>query len=514
METLSNTTWLEQLRNNVNSLGVMYRRLQINTKDIDLGRLEIVPISEIKFDISSRGREEYGQIEELRELADNIRTYGLIQPIAIYSESGNPPYILLGGGRRLLVCKEVLHLDEISARIYTTKLDERILKAIEYFENIHRKELNWVEKDKMYKAFHDLRTQIKGNSQTETAKELGITKSALSASFKRIEVMEKVPDLNLSAAKNAFAADKIVQSLGQALSNHTLVADINKILARETAPIITNETETSITISKVHEKNPGVIVTTTSPKNIEIGITISDLKKKLLSSYQRGDFFENKLDSNYFDLIECDPPYGIPLNTNRKQYGGDQLAQQDYEEPSEEVYELFLVNLIDECWRLNKDNSWLLLWHSASNGELCKEILDNRGYKLAWNDALWIKGTKSGYTNHPDKILGHQYEMFTYARKGNPILNVRGHGDIFTHNVVPQQNLRHPTERPISLIKEILNVFAFANARILSPFLGSGNTILAAQELKMSCVGFDTSQIFYERYFAHVIKMPENLEMF
>lgn len=514
METLSNITWLEQLRNNVNSLGVMYRRLQINTKDIDLGRLEIVPISEIEFDISSRGREEYGQIEELRELADNIRTYGLIQPIAIYSESGNPPYTLLGGGRRLLVCKEVLHLDEISARIYTTKLDERVLKAIEYFENIHRKELSWVEKDKMYKAFHDLRAQIKGNNQSETAKELGITKSALSASFKRIEVMEKVPDLNLSAAKNAFAADKIVQSLGQALSNHTLVADINKILSRGDSVTI-SETDTTITTSKVHEKNPGVIVTTTSVKNLAVEVpVISDLKKKLLSSYKRGDFFENKLEPNYFDLIECDPPYGIPLNTNRKQYGGDQLAQQEYEEPDENEYESFLSRTIRECWRLGKEDSWLLLWHSSSHSDMCKDLLDQRGYKLAWNDALWIKGTKSGYTNHPDKILGHQYEMFTYARKGNPILNVRGHGDIFTHNVVPQQNLRHPTERPVSLIKEILNVFTFANARVLSPFLGSGNTILASHELRMTCIGFDTSQIFYERYFAHVIKMPENLEMF
>jgi site-specific DNA-methyltransferase (adenine-specific) len=514
VETVSNFSWQEQLRNNVNSIGVMYRRLQLNTKDIDLGRLEIVPISEIEFDISQRGREEYGNVEELQGLAENIRTYGLIQPIAIYSESGNPPYALLAGGRRLLVCKEILHIDEISARIYTTKRSERELRAIEYFENIHRKELTWNEKDKMYKAYHDLRVDAKGNSQAETAKELGVTKSTLTASFKRLEVMEKVPDLNLGAAKNAFAADKIVQSLGQALSNHTLVADINKILARETTPVVTNETETSITTSKIHEKNPGVIVHTTSVKNVEPQFTISTKKQLLLSSYKRGDFFENKLQANYFDLIECDPPYGIPLNTNRKQYGGDNLAQQEYEEPDEDAYELFLVNTIDECWRVGKENSWLLLWHSASNGDLCKDLLDRRGYKLAWNDALWIKGTKSGYTNHPDKILGHQYEMFTYARKGNPSLVTKGHGDVFTHNVVPQQHLRHPTERPISLIKEILSVFTFTNARVLSPFLGSGNTILAANELKMSCVGYDTSQIFYERYFAHVIKMPENLEMF
>src|SRR5262245_9228781 len=148
------------LINNVKMLRQNYAS-KIDGLDIDLGRLEIVPMEEIDFDLDSRGREEYGSAMELKDFTENIITYGLISPIALYSESGNPPYELLAGGRRLLVCKEILQLTEIAARIYSTRRSERELKAIEYFENIQRKSLSWHEQDKMYKAYHSLRVESK-----------------------------------------------------------------------------------------------------------------------------------------------------------------------------------------------------------------------------------------------------------------------------------------------------------------------------------------------------------------
>ena len=52
----------------------------------------------------------------------------------------------------------------------------------------------------------------------------------------------------------------------------------------------------------------------------------------------------------------------------------------------------------------------------------------------------------------------------------------------------------HPTERPIELIQEILATFGVPGSRVLVPFLGSGNTLLAAANLKMSAVGYEIAE--------------------
>jgi len=49
----------------------------------------------------------------------------------------------------------------------------------------------------------------------------------------------------------------------------------------------------------------------------------------------------------------------------------------------------------------------------------------------------------------------------------------------------------HPTERPIEMIQEVLQTFTQANSRVFVPFLGSGNTLLAANNAQMNAFGFD-----------------------
>jgi len=123
---------------------------------IDMGSMKLVNIDSIT--IGDRGRKEYG---DLTDLAQSINTVGLIHPIAVYSETGESPYKLLAGGRRLEACK-MLKLTEISCRIYDHKLDEFEIKAIELYENIKRKNLFYVEQtamtdelDMLFKKLHE-----------------------------------------------------------------------------------------------------------------------------------------------------------------------------------------------------------------------------------------------------------------------------------------------------------------------------------------------------------------------
>jgi site-specific DNA-methyltransferase (adenine-specific) len=111
---------------------------------------------------------------------------------------------------------------------------------------------------------------------------------------------------------------------------------------------------------------------------------------------------------------------------------------------------------------------------------------------------IWTK--PSGQSMSPETRLANAYEMFFYAWKGTPVLNRMGRSNIFNTPPVPAQQKTHPTERPIELMKELYDTFAFPGSRILIPFLGSGNGILAAHELKMEALGFELSKGYRDSF--------------
>jgi len=448
--------------------------------EVDLGRLEIIPMAEIICDYELRTRDEYGDHKELMDLALNIAKFGLIEPVIVYSESGNPPYKLLAGGRRMIACRELLELEEISCRIYCTPKTEKELREIEYYENAIRKNFTWQEEDRMRRLLHLTMVELKGekiarsnddpgHSQTDTAKLLGISKATLSNSIRRSEISEKHPELGIQNSKNAFEADKKMRVMAEHIK-----AQVNA------------------------EPQPK---------------TMSAKAKMILDSYIRGNFFDNTFPNESFNFVECDPPYGINLNKNRF-YDPDEIMDlKNYVEPEKGDYPQFLKELINECWRLGARDSWIVFWHSQSWAETIREMLIERGYRVPHNDCIWVKGANPGYTNQPDTILGHGHERFTYARKGAPMLHNKGRADVFNHPVVPINQRIHPTEKPMSLMKDIIQTFCFGGHRILVPFAGSGNTILAAYDYGMSARGFDLSPTFFMGFFKRVVQNYAQLEL-
>ena len=448
--------------------------------NVDMGRLEIVPISDITCEYDLRMREDYGDHKELLELAQNIATFGLIHPIVVYSVSGNPPFQLLAGGRRMVACRDILNVEEISCRIFCTPMEQQNLRAIEYYENICRKDFTWQEQDRMRRLLHLTLVEMKGektaraidapgHSQADTARLLNVSKATVSNSIRRAEIMEAMPQLGIQNSKNSFEADKKVRVAAEMIR------------------------------AQVHAE--------TIPTNL------SAKQKVILDSYIRGNFFENKFASESFNFIECDPPYGINLNKNRF-YDPDEIMDlKNYVEPLKEDYPKFLLELVDECWRLGEKNSWLIMWHAVSWGDTIREMLANRGYKVAHANCIWVKGANPGYTNQPDTILGHAHEQFIYARKGAPMLHNKGRADVFNHPVVPINQRIHPTEKPMSLYKDILQTFCFGGHKILVPFAGSGNTILAAYDYGMSAKGFDLSPTFFLGYFKRVMSLYGQMEL-
>jgi len=121
----------------------------------------------------------------LAELADSIRSQGIIQPILVRPIAGSVPqrYEIVAGERRWRAAKKA-GLSEVPVLIRTLSDDDVL--AVALIENIQREDLNAVEEAQ---AIEKLR-QTLGVSQDELAKRLGKSRSAIANSLRLLQLPE------------------------------------------------------------------------------------------------------------------------------------------------------------------------------------------------------------------------------------------------------------------------------------------------------------------------------------
>ena len=121
--------------------------------------------------------------ESLEELADSIKTYGVIQPIVVRKKDGY--YAIVAGERRWRAAK-IAGLEEIPAIIRDD--DEQTNKEIALIENIQREDLNPYEKALGIRQLMDKY----GLTQEQVSKKIGKSRSSVSNT---VRVLYLAPDV-------------------------------------------------------------------------------------------------------------------------------------------------------------------------------------------------------------------------------------------------------------------------------------------------------------------------------
>jgi len=444
-------------------------------------------------DPGERARKDYNNIPSL---AEDIQTRGLIHPIAVM-DTGDGLYLLLAGGRRLAACQ---HLDkkEIDCKIFPSTLTTLEIKSIELMENIQRENLTFYEEVNLEREILHLQQEIHGEkistspdapgvSRSDVADMIGISREKLRQDIDLADMMEKIPEAGWDKMKNRAEALKLKNNIG-------------KMVVRQDA------------IKRFDEETGG-------------NRGKDKLIKQLADSFVHGDFFEfvKQLPDNSIDLVEIDPPYAINLGKIKKadnDVGSYSYGETGYNEIDPQDYPSFMLRTFKECYRVMKPNSFMICWFSPDPWfGLMLDWLKAAKLKVRGLPCVWVKGVEDetgmptgiyGQTNSPMRHLASTFEMFFYAKKGDPKIVKQGRPNSFSFKTVPPTQKIHPTERPIELIQEILQTFTEPGSKILVPFLGSGTTILAAHESKMKAFGTDLGEEHKEAFVAKLIDTYRN----
>jgi ParB family chromosome partitioning protein len=123
--------------------------------------------------------------ESLQELAESIRTHGIIQPLVVTYSGGKPPYQLVAGERRWRAAR-LAGLTTVPALV--RDLSPKDAVEIALIENLQRADLSPLETAAAY------RTLIEefGLTQAEVAARVGKSRSAIANTLRLLEAPETI----------------------------------------------------------------------------------------------------------------------------------------------------------------------------------------------------------------------------------------------------------------------------------------------------------------------------------
>ncbi len=202
------------------------------SKDKDLREpLQEVPIASV-YPNPYQPRKTWDQ-RGLNELADSIRTNGVIQPIIVRPVGKN--YQVIAGERRLRAAK-IAGLQNIPA-IIRDATDEQLLE-IALVENIHRTNLNPIERAKAYQEYlttFSLR-------QSDVAQRLGENRSVIANHLRLLDLPQELKQMLIenklsmghARAILALPTDEIRRKLAnRALAGRLSVREVERLVRKQ-----------------------------------------------------------------------------------------------------------------------------------------------------------------------------------------------------------------------------------------------------------------------------------------
>ena len=432
-----------------------------------------LPISQLE--VTDRQRKEITP-KELIELKRSILSKGLLHaPVVSYP---GPLYRLIAGERRLRAMTE-LHEEGLvftynnesvpTDHIPFTLIGDLApadLQEAELEENILRMPLTWMEEAEAKTKIHQLRQ--------DRAAAAG----------------EKPPTLTSTAIyieeKKGKSADEILASKTAAMTNLHRSMMVTK---HKEDPAVKAAKNLSQAFAAVLDKQETLFKSILASK-----IGFDDQTYSLI----QGDCIEEmkKLTPGSFDIIFCDPPYGIDADTMKSD------SKHFYDDTPEHAMKV-CHEIISQSFTLTKPKAVLFMWCDIQHFTHLRDFAAMQGWMPWRTPVVWHKGVQ-GHAPWGRAGFVRTYEILLFAVKGQRELFLSGGPDVITSRATATTVKRHAAEKPVEIIKTILEKAALEGERILDPCCGSGVIFEAASQLKLAVTGIELSSDYYNTSLARI----------
>lgn len=322
---------------------------------------------------------------------------------------------------------------------------------------------------------------IAGNKTIENAEAIGLEDIIIveTTGDKIVAVKRTDLDLDTPEARELALAD-----------NQTAMANIDwdfEVLTEEVSPETLEDWGIEVPDTAEAEEDNYQI-----PDEIETDIVLGDLieigrHRLLCGDSTNADDVANLLDGGNPILMVTDPPYGVNYNANWRNeaeradgtpIGASAIMKVNNDDRHDwtESYSLFTGDVV-------------YVWHRGRNAGLVHQNLNDAGFELV-AQIIWAKN---------NIVIGRgdyhfKHEPCWYAVRKGKKHNWQGsrkQHSVWDIDKPLKSETGHSTQKPVECMSRPIKNNTYEKESVYDPFIGSGTTMVACQQLNRLCYGME-----------------------
>lgn len=201
----------------------------------------------------------------------------------------------------------------------------------------------------------------------------------------------------------------------------------------------------------------------------------------------KADTYSALLGNKKANLVVMDPPYNVDVEETAGKILNDNMSDGDFYQ--------FLLAMFTQVEQHMESDASIYVFHADTEGLNFRKAFKDAGFYLS-GCCVWKKNSL---------VLGrspyqwqHEPCLFGWKQKGkHQWFSDRKQTTIWEYDR-PKSSKDHPTMKPIQLMAYPIQNSSMRGTLVLDPFLGSGSTLLAADQTGRVCYGIELDEKFVD----------------
>lgn len=230
------------------------------------------------------------------------------------------------------------------------------------------------------------------------------------------------------------------------------------------------------------------------------GVYVLGAHRVLCGDATNLDDMEMLMDGKKADMVFTDPPYNVEYVGKTK----DALTIQNDKQEDEQFYQFLydaFIGLATYC----KAGASIYVAHADSEGLNFRRAFKDAGFYLAqciiWNKNVMVMGRQDYHWKHEPILYGWK------EGGGHEYYGGRQQTTVWDLDR-PSRSEEHPTMKPLALMSKAMKNSSKQEDIVLDCFLGSGSTLIAAEQAGRVCYGIELDprycDVIRKRYAQHI----------
>ncbi|WP_142557316.1 site-specific DNA-methyltransferase [Streptococcus mitis] len=216
----------------------------------------------------------------------------------------------------------------------------------------------------------------------------------------------------------------------------------------------------------------------------------------------KSETYDQLLGDKKANLVVTDPPYNVDVEETAGKILNDNMSDGDFYQ--------FLLSMFTQVENHMETDASIYVFHADTEGLNFRKAFKDAGFYLS-GCCIWKKNSL---------VLGrspyqwqHEPCLYGWKKKGkHQWFSDRKQTTIWEYDR-PKSSKDHPTMKPIQLMAYPIQNSSMRGTIVLDPFLGSGSTLIAADQTGRVCYGIELDEKFVDVIVKRYIEITGDTEV-